>query len=215
MRVLRNCGVGPLVPQLVRRYRERRHIGSPGSIVPASDATALAELSASSDSARRDGPLWWRSQVDSMIDHRDLLGMGAHFRREDIDEAIERRHPFLYDLELIEAVLRIPPQAQFDGVRDRPLLRDGLAGRIPEAVRTRHEKSYFTSVVMAGMRADEAGLIDPLRRPDAPVRAYVSGEALNRKLAVAPEDRRIQGSAALWRVSIVNQWLASEPSQST
>lgn len=210
MRVLRNRGVGPLVPPLVRRYRERRHIGSPGSIVPASDAMALAELSASSDSAHRDGPLWWRSQVESMIDDRDLLGMGAHFRREDIDEAIERRHPFLYDLELIEAVLRIPPQAQFDGVRDRPLLRDGLAGRIPEAVRTRHEKSYFTSVVMAGIRADEAGLIDPLRRPDAPVRAYVSGEALDRKLAVAPDDRRIQGSAALWRVSIVNQWLASE-----
>jgi asparagine synthase (glutamine-hydrolysing) len=208
MRIVRSFGLSPLMPPLARRCRERSRVGLSGSIVPAADAAMLAELRTASQSSPRDGPCWWRSQVESMIDDRDLLGMGAHFRREDTDEAIERRHPFLYDLDLIETALRLPPQAQFDAIRDRPLLRDGLIGKIPEAVRTRHQKSYFTTVVLAGIRADEADLIGPLGRPDAPVRAYVADEALGRKIAVAPDDRRIQGAAALWRVAIINRWLA-------
>ena len=43
------------------------------------------------------------------------------------------RHPLLHDLQLIETVLRLPPRAQFDAIRDRPLLREALNGLIPEA----------------------------------------------------------------------------------
>jgi len=208
VRLLRDFGLRPLMPRVVQRRLEMRHSGSPNSIVPPADAAALAGL-ASRGWGHGDGPLWWRSQVECMIDDRDLLGMGAHFRREDVDEAIDRRHPFLYDLQLIEAALRLPPQALFDPVRDRPLLRDALAGEIPDEVRTRHRKSYFTTVVLAGIRADEAGLIEPLRRTDAPIRAYVATSALERKIAISPDRRLIQEAAALWRVAIINRWLAS------
>jgi len=208
LRLLRRYGLSPLVPSVVRRRREERARAVPSaSIVPPADARALADLHMSSEEDRRDGPLWWRFLAESVTDTRDLLDLGAHYRRTDADEAVDRRHPFLYDLPLIEVVLRLPPRAQFDPVRDRPLLRDALTGVIPEAVRARYVKSHFTPLVLAGIRADESGLVEPLRRSDAPVRAYVAADALNRKLEVLPEDRPMVGVASLWRVGIVNRWL--------
>jgi asparagine synthase (glutamine-hydrolysing) len=144
-----------------------------------------------------------------MIDMREHLGMGAHFRREAVAENIDLRHPFLHDLRLIEVVLRLPPRAQFDPVRDRPLLREALAGLIPETVRTRHSKSHFTSLVIAGIRADEAALIEPLRNADAPVRAYLAAAALDRRIGVSPEDRSMLCAGPLWRIAIANRWLLS------
>jgi asparagine synthase (glutamine-hydrolysing) len=206
-RALRRYGLSPLVPIAVQRRRESRRAASSPSIVPPADAQALVELRVAGRENRRDGPLWWRLQAESLIDTHDLFDLGAHFRREAADEDVERRHPFLYDLQLTEVALRLPPRAQFDPVRDRLLLREGLKGLIPEAVRTRHVKSHFTALVLAGIRADESGLIEPLRRPDAPVRAYVAQEALDSKIGVAPDERSMLGAGAMWRVAIANRWL--------
>jgi asparagine synthase (glutamine-hydrolysing) len=215
LRVLRSFGVSPLVPSVIKRYRAARRIkASWSSVVPAADALALFELQASAHE-RREGPLWWRFQAEAMIDDRDLLDVASHYRREAVDETVDRRHPFLYDLPLIEAALRLPPQAQFDPLRDRPLLRDGLTGLIPEAVRTRHAKSYFTPLVLAGIRIDEAGLIEPLQRSGAPVRAYVAVEALERKLGIAPDERSLLSAASLWRLGIANRWLLSQTGTSS
>ncbi len=213
LRVLRHYGLRPLVPPAVRARRQKRTAAAANSIVPLTDARALIELGLASELDRRDGPRWWRLQAESLIDTRDLLDMGTHFRREAAEESLERRHPFLYDVQTIEAMLRVPPQMQFDPIRDRPLLRDALSGLIPEAVRTRHVKSHFSSLVLAGIRADEAELIGPLRRADAPIRGYVEREALERKLAVAPEQRSMLGAGSLWRVAIADRWLASQAGQ--
>jgi asparagine synthase (glutamine-hydrolysing) len=216
VRVLRRYGLRPLVPNAVQRYREtRRSTASSGSIVPQTDAQALAELLTASREDRRSGPLWWRFQAESLLDERDIIDMGGHFRREAVDEQIDQRHPLLYDLQLVEAALRLPPRAQFDPVRDRPLLREGLAGLIPEAVRTRHVKSHFTPLVLAGIRADETGLIEPLRRPDAPIRAYVAAAALDRKIAIPPDRRSMLSTGSLWQVAIANRWLVSQAGESS
>jgi asparagine synthase (glutamine-hydrolysing) len=210
LHVLRRCGLSPFVPIAIRRRREERaRAASSSSIVQRADARALVDLQMASQEDRRDGPLWWQFLVESLIDERDMFDVGGHFRREAADETVKRRHPFIYDLDLTEAVLRIPPQAQFDPIRDRPLLRDALSGLIPESVRTRNVKSHFTSLMLAGISADESGLIEPLRRADAPVRAYVAANALDRKIGVAPEKRSMLGAGSLWRVAIVNRWLAS------
>ena len=204
-------GWAQLLPEPVRRQRQVRALraASGTALVPYADARALAELRMESQD-RRNGPLWWRFQAESVIDVRDLFDMGGHFHREATDERIDVRHPFLHDLQLIEAMLRLPPRTQFDPVRDRPLLRDALSGLIPEAVRTRHTKSHFSSLVLAGIRADEAGLIKPLRQADAPIRDYVVPEALDRKIAVSPDKRSMLGAGSLWNVAIANSWLLSQ-----
>jgi asparagine synthase (glutamine-hydrolysing) len=217
LRVLRHYGLSPLLPISVRRRREARakRTASSGTIVPRAAVQALAELQTASEGDRRDGPLWWRFQAKSMIDTHDLLDMGSHFRREAADGNIDVRHPFLYDLRLIETALRLPPRAQFDPVRDRPLLRDALTGLIPEAVRTRHAKSHFTPLVLAGLRTAESLLIEPLRQSGAPVRAYVAPEALDRKIEGSRDDRPMLSAGPLWRVAIANRWLASQPGESS
>ena len=214
-RVLRHYGVRPLVPIAVRRRRESARAESSSALVPPADARTLVELRFAAEADRRDGPAWWRSQAESLIDTRDLLDMGSHFRREAVDEAIDIRHPLLYDLRLIEAMLRVPPRAQFDPIRDRPLLRDGLQGMIPEAVRTRHAKSNFSPLVLAGIRSEEASLVEPLRRADAPVREYVAPSALDRKLDVSPEQRPLLGAGSLWRSAIIDRWLLLQAERSS
>jgi asparagine synthase (glutamine-hydrolysing) len=210
LRVLRHYGLRPLLPLAVLRHRERIRAASADSIVPSADARALVDLHTASREDRREGPSWWRFLAESLIDERDHVDMGAHFRREAADESINRRHPFLYDLRLIEVVLRLPPRELFDPIRDRPLLREALTGLVPEQVRTRHAKSHFTPLVLAGLRADESGLIEPLRRADAPVRAYVAAGALDRKIGVAPDERTMLSAGSLWRVAIANHWLISQ-----
>jgi asparagine synthase (glutamine-hydrolysing) len=213
--LLRRFGLSPLVPDAVRHRRETRAetraaaAGSSSAILPQADAQALRELTQSSRTQRREGPLWWRFLAESLIDERDILDVGGHFRREAADGGLDRRHPFLHDLRLTEAALRIPPLAQFDPIRDRPLLRDALSGLIPEAVRTRHTKSHFTPILLAGIQADEAGLIEPLRQPAAPIRAYVRGEALDSRIGVAPSERSLLGAMPLWRLAIADLWLIS------
>lgn len=216
LRVLRRYGLSPFVPASIRRRREAwaTRTAPSGAIVASADAQALTELRIAATRDRRDGPFWWRFQVENLIDMHDLLDMGAHFRREAADESIDIRHPFLYDLQLIETALRLPPRAQFDPVRDRPLLRDALTGLIPETVRTRHEKSHFTPLVLAGIRAEEQGLIEPLRRADAPVRAYVVPQALDRKIEGSPDARPMLGAGPLWLVAIANRWLIAQAGES-
>ena len=208
---LRRYGLSPLVPGVIKRRREERaSASSQDSMIPLADWLQLADLDAASKEDRREGPRWWRYLAESLIDTRDLLGLGAHFRREAVDEGMERRHPFLYDLPLTEAMLRLPPQTRFDPLRNRPLLRKALTGLIPEEVRARSTKSHFTGVMHAGIRADEPGLIEPLRRPDAPVRGYIAPAALERTLALAPDERPMLEAGAVWRVAIANRWLMSQ-----
>ncbi len=209
LRVLRHYGLRPLVPNVVQRHRERRRAASSRSLISPADTQALIDLEIAGQE-NRDGPAWWRFKAESLIDTRDRLDMGGHFRREAVEEKIDRRHPFLYDLQLIEAVLRLPPRPQFDPSRDRPLLREALRGLIPETVRTRHMKSHFTPLVLAGIQADESELIKPLEQADAPVRAFVAREALDRELAIPPIDRALLGAGPLWRVAIANRWLVSQ-----
>ena len=95
---------------------------------------------------RGDGPLWWSAAVDSLLHDVEPLDISGDLRRVSVDSQLDRRHPFTHDARLIEAVLSISPELQFDSVRDRPLLRDSLVGLIPEQVRTRYAKSYFNEL---------------------------------------------------------------------
>jgi asparagine synthase (glutamine-hydrolysing) len=208
LRALRVYGLSRLIPPAVKRRRRPKTVDSPGSLLLAADATALLELADGLRAPKLDGPVWWRSLAESLTERGETLGVSGHLRRESIDERIDRRHPFLFDLDLLRTVLANPPQMQFDPVRDRALLRDGLAGHIPEAVRTRHAKSFFTGLLPAGLAADGALLADGPAQHDAPVREFVRTESLEQLLQGETTDPR-DGRAArrLWHVGLADVWL--------
>jgi asparagine synthase (glutamine-hydrolysing) len=208
LRALRVYGASRLVPPAVKRRRQGRVVtASPRSLLTAADASSLSELEDGGGARETDGPLWWRAMAADRTQTDEAFSVSAHLRREAIDERIDRRHPFLFDLELRRAVLANPPQMQFDPIRDRALLRDALVGDIPEAVRTRHAKSFFTDLLAAGLHDDGALLADGPARADAPVRAFVRAEPLERLLREASDPRDNRAASQLWRVGLADAWL--------
>jgi asparagine synthase (glutamine-hydrolysing) len=207
MRALRIYGVSRLLPTAVmRRRRFRRAVGSPQSLLEVADLSALAELDGDAGELPLDGPMWWQGLAEGLTRPGETLGVSAHLRREAIDERIDRRHPFLFDVDLLTTVLAHPPEMQFE-IRDRALLRDALRGHIPDVVRTRHEKSFFTGLLPAGLATDGALLAQGPARGDAPLRGFVRIEALETLLREGPVPRDSRAARRLWRVGLADAWL--------
>jgi asparagine synthase (glutamine-hydrolysing) len=208
LRAMRVFGVRRLVPSTLKR-RRWTPADSPGSLLMLADASALEELEDAGSARGFDGPVWWRALAEDLTQAGDALGVSGHLRRWSIDDRIDQRHPFLFDLDLLRAVLANPPEMQFDPIRDRALLRDALRGHIPEAVRTRHAKSYFTDLLAAGLAADGAMLADGPSRIDAPVRAFVRAEPLEQLLHESSAPRDARAARRLWHVGLADVWLRS------
>lgn len=209
---LRAIGVSGALPSELqaarRRRRPREHLAS--SLVRHSDVDALVAHDDPWSFKRRPGPLWWRHKVAAFVDVFDAMDVNGFSRRQASDGGVEQRHPFLHDVGLLERVLRTPPETAFEAARDRPLLRDALAGHIAEEVRTRHVKSHFTAVSASPMcGAEGRRMSGELAHADAPVREYVDGPGLDALLDPRPRDA---AAAAVWSgqlttVGLINQWL--------
>lgn len=208
LRALRVYGTSHLLAAPVRRWRRsRRTAEMPSSLLQPADRAALLAIEDDAQMGDLDeGPMWWRGLAEGLTAPGEALGVSAHLRREATDERIDRRHPFLFDLELLQTVLSNPPLMQFE-IRDRALMRDALTGHIPEAVRTRHEKSFFTGLLSTGLAADGELLAEGPARRDAPVRAFVRAEALEALLEQGPTPQDVRAARRLWQVGLADAWL--------
>jgi asparagine synthetase B (glutamine-hydrolysing) len=211
-RALRMYGIGGAIPrpvQLLRR-RMRDPRGRFGPLVRESDIPGLVAQEDPWSAKPRSGPLWWRYLVDELLDGRERLDASGEMARDSVDIGIDRRHPFVHDARLVEAVLAIPPALQFDAVRDRPLLRDGLAGAVPESVRTRYRKSFFTDVSVHALTGPEGvELLAHLSSAAAPIREFVSADGLEALGAISSADGRPRQrlAASLFGAAGVDAWL--------
>jgi hypothetical protein len=142
--------------------------------------------------------------------------MGAHeyLRHRNAMAGVRGGHPFMQDLDLIELALRLPPELAFDPQLDRPLLRSAFAGIVPDVVRLRSEKSYFTPLFVEALRDhDQAEIRSLLTAPDAEIHAYTNADTVRRHLLDAPAARRGGRWAwPLWRLVTLECWLRAERS---
>jgi asparagine synthase (glutamine-hydrolysing) len=152
------------------------------------------------------GPSWWVAQVEG------ALGPGSRMahdttRRNGALSGIEPRHPLL-DVDLIEGVLSFPPELAFDRRFNRPILREAVAGLVPDAARLRPYKSNFDPVIVAGMEADMP-LVEALLGPGAHVSAYVDRGALGANVASPPQPLgpRRAWAMSLWSLATFECWL--------
>jgi asparagine synthase (glutamine-hydrolysing) len=208
-RALRVFGLAALAPAPARRWRRRRRAMpiAPDSVLSPQDWSVISELEDESLEPDLRGPIWWQKMAHDLTGGIDALDVSGHMQREAISEQIDRRHPFLFDLDLVDTVLAIPPQMQFDPKRDRPLLRDALDGYIPDEVRCREGKSHFTPPLIAALESPEVeSLCGLLARADAPIRSYVSAESLDRLLEQSGNLPTLQ-ALRLWRAAMADTWL--------
>lgn len=152
------------------------------------------------------GPEWWTAKVTG------ILGPGSRIahdttRRNGALSGLEPRHPLL-DVDLIEAVLSFPPELAFERRFNRPVLREAVAGLVPDEARLRPYKSNFDPVIVAGMDAD-LPLVEALLGSGAHVGAYTDRAALAAHLAAPPQPlgARRAWAMSLWYLATMECWL--------
>jgi asparagine synthase (glutamine-hydrolysing) len=124
---------------------------------------------------------------------------------------VEGEHPFLDDLDLVELVLRLPPESAFDPRFDRPLLREAVAGLVPDDVRLRRGKSYFDALFQESLSGVDHDAIARLLGPGAETAALVDPARVREQLVEAPTERRGGRWAwTLWRLTMLECWLRSQ-----
>jgi asparagine synthase (glutamine-hydrolysing) len=161
---------------------------------------------------RLDGPRWWAALADTLTRGRERADIADYVRRRARLGGLEGRSPLL-DLGLVEYVLRLPPETNFDPVVSRPLAREALRGVLPADVLARPDKSDFAAFYHQALTAEPTlrrirALLDPRR---AAIGAFVDlprvhRELLNRPPVVgAPGWRR--WSVQTWNIATGELWL--------
>ncbi|MCU4974880.1 asparagine synthase-related protein [Halobacteria archaeon AArc-m2/3/4] len=146
--------LAPLAPQSVRRFRHSRF--ETDRYVERSMASIDRQF------ARRTG-LDTRLETDAVCQppqsqrelRRQALAAGEPSFNLELNDAaaaavgIEPRYPY-FDKRLIEFSLALPPGATVTNALDRTIVRDGLAGVLPRAIRERDDKMEFSPNVVHG-----------------------------------------------------------------
>jgi asparagine synthase (glutamine-hydrolysing) len=177
---------------------------------------AVAEIAASDDPLawkRLAGPRWWAHAAHGLSRGIEAAGVFELHRHRASLAGVEARHPLL-DLDLVELVLRQPPLGSFDRYLNRPMLRAGMVGLLPDAVRLRAHKALFDSLVA-----------DTLARPDAPavrlllddrraeLGAYVELDTVRDTLLQSSSIRTaapFRWIQQVWRLTTAECWLRAQ-----
>jgi asparagine synthase (glutamine-hydrolysing) len=211
---LRQYGAKGAIPAGIHGAGRRLH--SPRRYAPnwfsEDSARTLAEDQDPWAWKRLDGPRWWAFMADLLTGVRERLGVGDYLRRRAAMAGLGNRHP-LIDVDLVEFALGLPPTLAVDPRLERPLLRDATEGLIPDSIRLRAQKSYFTALFHDCLAGRDLELIRTLLTERAEIAAYVRPEAIRRELLADPpaggrRDRSWPWS--VWRLVTAECWLRSQ-----
>jgi asparagine synthase (glutamine-hydrolysing) len=159
------------------------------------------------------GPRWWAQLADSVLRGPERMGFFDYFRLRGRAAGLPAHHPFL-DLDLIERVLRLPPEHGFDSSVNRPLLRRAMRGVVAEPVRRRPGKSHFTSLMLDRLGVGDRGPITRLLGGrDVEVLRFADPAGVRSLLEGGPQAHpRGEGRWVLdvWRLTLAECWLRSQ-----
>lgn len=176
---------------------------------------AMADLFLESHEAsawkRVAGPRWWAHLVDIFARGMAVTMLFDHVRHRGAMCGVEPRHPIL-DVDVIEYVLGLPPELAWDRRWSRPIIREALAGTLPDEVRCRVTKSTFDSIFHASVAGPDLPLVRELLDPDrAEVAEYVDRDALRQLVASSPDPAgRTQWAMEVWRLTTAELWLKGQ-----
>jgi hypothetical protein len=156
-------------------------------------------------------PRWWADRVSVLMTDAFPAALYDHARRRATMAGLDRRHP-LADLDLISFVHRLPPELAFHPTFNRPLLRESMAGLVPDEIRLQAQKMNLNRFFDDSLAADLPVVRRLLLDANAEVRAYVRPEALQELFAdgaIATAEGEMPGYRA-WRFLEVECWLRSQ-----
>jgi asparagine synthase (glutamine-hydrolysing) len=212
LRLLRRYGVRDAAPPWLHRAVRRRR--GAGHYAPEwfTDAAARAHFAAdrSAEWKAADGPRWWAWLAQAAGQTEQPALVFDHVRRRTALAGLEARHP-LVDVDVIELMLSAAPELSYDVLHSRPLLRECLAGLLPDEVRLRPQKSTFDALFQQCLAGTDLPAVRRLLGPDAEVSRWIRLDVLRRALLDAgPPDhagaRRVWASN-VWRTVTAECWL--------
>jgi asparagine synthase (glutamine-hydrolysing) len=155
--------------------------------------------------------MWWRFLSDALVDapHRELRLEYLRHRAANVGLVAE---PPLYDVDLIEYCLRLPPELAFDRRFDRPLVREAVGQLLPDEVRLQTRKADFTMFCERAMvTADAPGTERLITAPDALIGEFADLPWVRHAWSrVAGGQHHAQWLAPLWRATAAEVWLRSQ-----
>ena len=160
---------------------------------------------------RSDGPRWWAYLSDLVTGGRIRYGLHDTMRRLAEMTGVERRHPMLDDLDLIELILTIPPELSFDVRHTRPLLRDAVEGLVPDSIRLRTQKADFRFQIEESFAGPERDVIASLvLAPDARIRPFISQQVAADAVEKVGHLKFIPYQGGLLRMVTAECWLRAQ-----
>jgi asparagine synthase (glutamine-hydrolysing) len=167
---------------------------------------------------RQDGPRWWAWLADTLTRGRETADIANYLRRRAHLGGLETLSPLL-DVSLVELMLRVPPEVNFDPFVTRPLVREALRGTLPPSILARRDKGDFSALqhrtLLAAENLREIRLL--LDERTAEVGAYVDLRRfrqayLDRPPAVGEPDWRVW-AIHVWNVVTAETWLREQASR--
>jgi asparagine synthetase B (glutamine-hydrolysing) len=213
LRSLGESGLKGVLPHGAHRLA-RRVLGArryaPAWLAPASAGLYVAARDEWSWK-RLPGPRWWAFQADLLTTWRERLGVHDYLRTRDAIVGVSGRHPLLDDVDLIELVLRLPPEHAFDPRLTRPVARESTRGLLPDVVRLRSDKADMSRLLVESLAGVGLSLArDLLACPRIELAAHVQKSYVSRVLAVPNRRRNVSWARLLWRFATTEAWLRSQ-----
>jgi asparagine synthase (glutamine-hydrolysing) len=159
------------------------------------------------------GPRWWQFLSDFIVDMPHRYSRLDLLRQRAAAVGTTSESP-LFDFDLIDYCLRLPPELAFSPDYTRPLAREAVRGVVPDEVRLNNTKADFATFcfdVLTG--ADAPGIERLLTDPDAELRAYVDMEWLRRRWHERPERGTTAGAiwgTHIWMLAATECWLRAQ-----
>jgi hypothetical protein len=140
-----------------------------------------------------------------------LLDAPGSLRRTAALAGLVDRHPLMLDQDLVGYALSVPPESSFDARFDRPVARASQAGRLPDAVRLRPEKSGFSGILTTSLQRGDRDVLSMLLDPrSARAREFVAGDRLEAKIdRLRSRDLELREDEAggTWQLATLECWL--------
>jgi asparagine synthase (glutamine-hydrolysing) len=209
--MIARLAVAGAAPPLPARWRPLAGIDVPGWLLR--PGRRLLRRDAAPDSWKRlHGPRWWAAAAHGIVYGVEAAGVHEHQRRLGRLAGVETRHPML-DLDLVELALRQPPAQTLDPRFSRPVLREAMAGLLPDTVRLRPLKARFDPLIISCLRGPDARTVQTiLCADDARLAAYVDHRSM--KAALFGNEQLLKQQPfrwmwQVWRLLNLELWLRS------
>jgi asparagine synthase (glutamine-hydrolysing) len=160
------------------------------------------------------GPRWWRLLAYLLVGSRELAGSQDFLRRRAALFDVEARQPLMVDVDLVELMLRLPPDLAFSPDCDRALAREAMRGIVPESVRMGLSKSNYSGFIHRTLAKDDFAELRRVLAPrDAEIGAFVNLELVRRDLLGHPPQAGDPGwqlwGQHVWALATTELWLRS------